>query len=82
MNQNCKKITINKNLLDKLLEEINLFIKTDIEEEQPFKYPYILGFSEALIILKNKYNLEIELEHIDNNVFDKMISEIITNLKN
>ena len=77
--KNKNEIIINHELIECLTDQLKCCIYSSLEDES-FKYPYIIGFSEIIKIINDKYNIKIDIYNLDEKINDEMFKEIVKGL--
>ena len=66
---------VDEETINFLFEQLKISFKEKIKEES-FNYKYIIGYSEIKKILKDKYDIDLDLNRVYEYEVDKMIKEI------
>ena len=71
---------VDDEILDFLFEQLKISLKEKIKEDSS-NYKYIIGYSEIKKILKDKYDIDLDLNRVYEYEVDKMIKEIEKNIR-
>lgn len=76
-----EEIYIDEELLDNLLSSNKIWIINDIKEEHTCNWNIILAVSECRKIMQDKYHIKVEIDKIDDKLYNAMLDEIDRNLR-
>ena len=66
---------VDEDIINFLFEQLKVSLKEKIKENSS-NYKYIIGYSEIKKILKDKYDIDLDLNRVYEYEVDKMIKEI------
>ena len=66
---------VDEEIINFLFEQLKVSLKEKIKENSS-NYKYIIGYSEIKKILKDKYDIDLDLNRVYEYEVDKMIKEI------
>ena len=66
---------VDEDIINFLFEQLKISLKEKIKENSS-NYKYIIGYSEIKKILKDKYDIDLDLNRVYEYEVDKMIKEI------
>ena len=66
---------VDEEIINFLFEQLKISLKEKIKENSS-NYKYIIGYSEIKKILKDKYDIDLDLNRVYEYEVDKMIKEI------
>ena len=69
------EVYVDEDIINFLFEQIKISLKEKIKENRS-NYKYIIGYSEIKKILKDKYDIDLDLNRVYEYEVDKMIKEI------
>jgi len=68
-------VYVDDEIINFLFEQLKISLKEKIKENSS-NYKYIMGYSEIKKILKDKYDIDLDLNRVYEYEVDKMIKEI------
>ena len=68
-------VYVDEDIINFLFEQLKISLKEKIKENSS-NYKYIIGYSEIKKILKDKYDIDLDLNRVYEYEVDKMIKEI------
>lgn len=69
------EVYVDEDIINFLFEQLKIGLKEKIKENSS-NYKYIIGYSEIKKILKDKYDIDLDLNRVYEYEVDKMIKEI------
>lgn len=69
------EVYVDEDIINFLFEQLKISLKEKIKENSS-NYKYIIGYSEIKKILKDKYDMDLDLNRVYEYEVDKMIKEI------
>lgn len=69
------EVYVDDEIINFLFEQLKISLKEKIKENSS-NYKYIIGYSEIKKILKDKYDIDLDLNRVYEYEVDKMIKEI------
>ena len=69
------EVYVDEDIINFLFEQLKISFKEKIKENSS-NYKYIMGYSEIKKILKDKYDIDLDLNRVYEYEVDKMIKEI------
>lgn len=69
------EVYVDEDIINFLFEQLKISLKEKIKENSS-NYKYIIGYSEIKKILKDKYDIDLDLNRVYEYEIDKMIKEI------
>lgn len=69
------EVYVDEDIINFLFEQLKISLKEKIKENSS-NYKYIIGYSEMKKILKDKYDIDLDLNRVYEYEVDKMIKEI------
>ena len=69
------EVYVDEEIINYLFEQLKISLKEKIKENSS-NYKYIIGYSEIKKILKDKYDIDLDLNRVYEYEVDKMIKEI------
>ena len=69
------EVYVDEEIINFLFEQLKISLKEKIKENSS-NYKYIMGYSEIKKILKDKYDIDLDLNRVYEYEVDKMIKEI------
>jgi len=69
------EVYVDDEIINFLFEQLKISLKEKIKENSS-NYKYIMGYSEIKKILKDKYDIDLDLNRVYEYEVDKMIKEI------
>lgn len=69
------EVYVDEDIINFLFEQLKISLKEKIKENSS-NYKYIIGYSEIKKILKDKYDIDLDLNRVYEYEVDKMIKEI------
>jgi len=69
------EVYVDEDIINFLFEQLKISLKEKIKENSS-NYKYIMGYSEIKKILKDKYDIDLDLNRVYEYEVDKMIKEI------
>ena len=69
------EVYVDEEIINFLFEQLKISLKEKIKENSS-NYKYIIGYSEIKKILKDKYDIDLDLNRVYEYEVDKMIKEI------
>ena len=72
-------VYVDEDIINFLFEQLKISLKEKIKENSS-NYKYIIGYSEIKKILKDKYDIDLDLNRVYEYEVDKMIKEIEKNI--
>lgn len=69
------EVYVDEDIINFLFEQLKINLKEKIKENSS-NYKYIIGYSEIKKILKDKYDIDLDLNRVYEYEVDKMIKEI------
>lgn len=69
------EVYVDEEIINFLFEQLKISLKEKIKENSS-NYKYIIGYSEIKKILKDKYDIDLDLSRVYEYEVDKMIKEI------
>ena len=73
------EVYVDDEIINFLFEQLKISLKEKIKENSS-NYKYIIGYSEIKKILKDKYDIDLDLNRVYEYEVDKMIKEIEKNI--
>ena len=73
------EVYVDEEIINFLFEQLKISLKEKIKENSS-NYKYIIGYSEIKKILKDKYDIDLDLSRVYEYEVDKMIKEIEKNI--
>lgn len=73
------EVYVDEDIINFLFEQLKISLKEKIKENSS-NYKYIIGYSEIKKILKDKYDIDLDLNRVYEYEVDKMIKEIEKNI--
>lgn len=69
------EVYVDDEIINFLFEQLKISLKEKLKENSS-NYKYIIGYSEIKKILKDKYDIDLDLNRVYEYEVDKMIKEI------